>query len=108
MELLRILGVEAIDRRVVIDRNRMTGGGITAGIDFGLLLTALIGGDNTAKIVQLLLEYNPEPPFRSGLPKNAEPHILDTAMRITQPLFESRLEIIQQIQKVKNCPTLPS
>ena len=97
LELLRMFGVDAVEKRVVIDRNRITGGGITAGIDFGLSLTALIGGNDIAKTVQLLLEYNPEPPFQSGLPKTAEPHVLEMAMKITQPLFESRLEIIQQI-----------
>ena len=97
LELLRMFGVEAIEKRVVMDRNRITGGGITAGIDFGLFLTALIGGEDIAKTIQLLLEYNPEPPFQSGLPKTAEPHILEMAMKITQPLFESRIQIIQQI-----------
>ncbi len=97
LELLRMFGVEAIEKRVVMDRTRITGGGISAGIDFGLSLTALIGGKDIAKLVQLLLEYNPEPPFESGLPKTAEPYILEMAMKITQPLFDSRIEIIQQI-----------
>jgi len=97
LELLRMFGVEAIEQRVVKDRNRITGGGITAGIDFGLSLTALTGGEDIAKTVQLLLEYNPEPPFQSGLPQTAEPHILEMAMEITQTLFESRTEIIRQI-----------
>jgi cyclohexyl-isocyanide hydratase len=92
-----MFGVEAIEQRTVIDRNRITGGGITAGIDFGLMLTALTGGENIAKTVQLLLEYSPEPPFESGLPKTAEQHILEMAMGITQPLFESRLEIVRKI-----------
>lgn len=97
LELLKMFGVEAIEQRVVKDRNRITGGGITAGIDFGLTLTALIGGESMAKTVQLLLEYNPEPPFESGLPQTAEPDILAMAMSITQPLFETRRAIIQQI-----------
>ena len=97
MELLRMFGVEAIEQRVVTDRNRITGGGITAGIDFGLTLTALIGGEDVAKIVQLLLEYNPIPPFSSGSPQTAEPHILKTGIEITQKLFDSRIKIIQQI-----------
>ena len=101
LELLRMFGVNAVDKRVVIDRNRITGGGITAGIDFGLVLTALIGGENMAKTVQLILEYNPEPPFQSGLPQKAEPHILQMAMEITQPLFDSRIKLIQQITGMK-------
>lgn len=97
IELLRMLGVEAVEERVVTDRNRITGGGITAGIDFGLVLTALIGGEDVAKTVQLLLEYDPMPPFQSGSPRTAEPPILQKGMEITQALFESRRKIIEQI-----------
>lgn len=97
LELLHFFGAEAIDERVVIDRNRITGGGITAGIDFGLVLTALIGGEQMAKTIQLLLEYDPKPPFKSGSPKLAEPHILQTAKEITQSLFDDRVKIIQTI-----------
>jgi cyclohexyl-isocyanide hydratase len=97
LELLQLFGVEAIEQRVVRDRSRITGGGITAGIDFGLVLTAIIGGEDIAKTVQLLLEYDPLPPFQSGSPGTAEPHILKVAMEITQPLLESRIAIIRQI-----------
>ncbi|MBC7383383.1 MAG: DJ-1/PfpI family protein [Bacteroidia bacterium] len=95
--LLKMFGIDAVEERVVIDRNRITGGGITAGLDFGLVLTALIGGEDQAKLVQLILEYNPQPPFQSGSPANAEPHILKKAIEITQQLFETRLEIIRRI-----------
>ncbi|MGZ4049560.1 MAG: DJ-1/PfpI family protein [Bacteroidia bacterium] len=97
IELLRLFDIETIEQRVVRDRNRVTGGGITAGIDFGLVLTALIGGEDLAKTVQLLLEYNPKPPFSSGSKQTAEPHILQVGMEITQSLFESRIEIIRQL-----------
>ncbi|MDB5013675.1 MAG: ThiJ/PfpI protein, partial [Daejeonella sp.] len=82
--LLKMFGIDAVEERVVIDRSRITGGGITAGIDFGLVLTALIGGEDQAKLVQLILEYNPQPPFKSGSPADAEPHILEKAIEITQ------------------------
>jgi len=97
LQLLRMFGVEVKEQRVVTDRNRITGGGVTSGIDFGLALTALICGENTAKTVQLLLEYNPLPPFSSGSPQTAEPHILKMAIEITQNLFESREKIIRQL-----------
>jgi hypothetical protein len=48
---------------VVKDRNRLTGGGVTAGIDFGLTLLAELRGDNVAKLTQLMMEYDPQPPF---------------------------------------------
>lgn len=99
LELLRMLGVEAVEERVVSDRNRITGGGITAGIDFGLVLTALIGGEDMAKTVQLLLEYNPAPPFQAGSPLTAEAHILQRAEAISQSMFDKRVGIIRQIAK---------
>ena len=60
---LAMLGVEIATERVVVDGNRITGGGVTAGIDFGLVVVAHLCGENTAKMIQLLLEYNPAPPF---------------------------------------------
>ena len=53
------------------DRNRFSGGGVTAGIDFGLTLLAELAGDEVAKSVQLGLEYDPQPPFQSGSPEKA-------------------------------------
>ena len=68
---LGMLGVEVGTERVVVDRNRITGGGVTGGIDFGLVLAAKLCGEETAKMIQLLLEYNPAPPFNAGSPENA-------------------------------------
>ena len=50
-----------------------------------------------AKTIQLMLEYNPEPPFTSGNPKTAEPEIFKRAYKMTEPLFDERKTIIQQI-----------
>lgn len=73
------------NERVVIDRNRITGGGVTAGLDFALVLAAKIYGENTAKEIQLMLEYNPAPPFNCGSPENIEKQLLEKiiAERIT-------------------------
>lgn len=57
--------------RVVVDRNRVTGGGVTAGIDFALVLLAKLLGEEIAKMTQLALEYDPQPPFDAGTPKKA-------------------------------------
>src|SRR5262249_40216716 len=65
-EALTAFGAEPVEARVVVDRNRITGGGVTAGIDFGLVLLAKLRGDEAAKLTQLALEYDPEPPFTSG------------------------------------------
>ena len=56
----------------MFDRNRVTGGGVTAGIDFALALTAAIRGEEHARLVQLSLEYDPAPPFDSGSPERAD------------------------------------
>jgi cyclohexyl-isocyanide hydratase len=81
MELLPRYGARPVRRRVVVDRNRITGGGVTAGIDFGLRLAAELAGENVAKAIQLGLEYDPEPPFRSGHPDVAEPAIVEQVRR---------------------------
>ncbi|UVO52778.1 DJ-1/PfpI family protein [Sphingomonas sp. SUN039] len=65
-------GAEPVAERTVFDRNRVTGGGVTAGIDFALALTAAIRGEDHAKFVQLSIEYDPAPPFDSGTPDKAD------------------------------------
>jgi cyclohexyl-isocyanide hydratase len=59
-----------------VDRNRITGGGVTAGIDFGLVLLAQLRGEEVAKVIQLAMEYDPEPPFQAGSPNSAGPAIV--------------------------------
>jgi cyclohexyl-isocyanide hydratase len=77
MDQLGLFGAIPTNQRVVIDRNRVTGGGVTAGIDFGLTLAAIIAGDDYARRVQLGLEYAPEPPFDCGTPDRAPPALVD-------------------------------
>jgi cyclohexyl-isocyanide hydratase len=69
-------GAEPVAERIVFDRNRVTGGGVTAGIDFALALTAAIRGEAHAKFVQLSIEYDPAPPFDSGTPDKADAETL--------------------------------
>lgn len=68
---LALFGATPVAERVVIDRNRVSGGGVTAGIDFALTLMALIRGEEQARLVQLSLEYDPAPPFDAGSPERA-------------------------------------
>jgi hypothetical protein len=56
---------------VVEDRNRITAGGIASGIDFALRLAAKLRGEDYARALELMLEYDPQPPFRSGTPETA-------------------------------------
>ena len=69
--LLPIFGAIPTEGRVVRDRNRITGGGVTAGIDFGLQLVGQLRDREYAEGVQLLAEYAPEPPYDAGTPKRA-------------------------------------
>jgi cyclohexyl-isocyanide hydratase len=72
-EVLQELGAEVVQQRMVMDRNRLTGGGVTAGIDFGLTLAAKLKGEKVAQRIQLVMEYAPAPPFKSGSPAEAGP-----------------------------------
>lgn len=81
-DILPMFGAIPVDARVVVDRNRITGGGITAGIDFGLMLSARLRGEETARLQELLLEYDPEPPFGGGTPSTARPDTLALARSI--------------------------
>lgn len=81
---LSAFGATPDPARVVRDGNVITGGGVTAGIDFALTVLAEIAGDEFAQSVQLGIEYAPAPPFNSGRPELAPPHVLAS----TQPRYE--------------------
>ncbi|MBC9934838.1 DJ-1/PfpI family protein [Chitinophaga qingshengii] len=107
LELLRMLGVDVVEERVVRDRNRITGGGVTAGIDFALTLTAMIGGEEQARIVQLQLEYNPAPPFRAGSPHTAGTPVLQATRELTKQMLETRRNIIRELLQAHGMPAAP-
>ena len=71
MDMLPLFGAKPVAKRTAVDRNRVTGGGVTAGIDFALTLMAEVRGEAHARLVQLSLEYDPQPPFDSGSPERA-------------------------------------
>ena len=75
IEALALFGAEYAEGRVVVDRNRITGGGVTAGLDFGLVVLAQLLGEEVAKVTQLMLEYAPAPPFDAGTPETAGPEL---------------------------------
>jgi len=84
--VLPLLGAEPVADRVVFDRNRVTGAGISAGLDLGLALAARLRGPAYAKTAQLVAEYAPDPPFRVGTPAEAGPAIVRAADAILAPL----------------------
>ena len=99
LELLKKFGIETEDERVVIDRNRITGGGVTAGIDFGLYVTAKLYGEDLAKEIQLLMEYNPAPPFHSGSPSTAESRIVHSITESRRSIQKEREEFIGKLME---------
>lgn len=80
LDLLVEAGATPVEARVVRDRNRITGGGVTAGIDFALALVGELHGRQVAERIQLGIEYDPAPPFQSGSPRTA-PGPLVAALR---------------------------
>lgn len=88
MDALPLFGAIPTEGRVVIDRNRITGGGVTAGIDFGLTLLAELLDKTAARYSQLLLEYDPAPPFDSGSPRSASKDIIQRVRQYVAPLMD--------------------
>jgi cyclohexyl-isocyanide hydratase len=93
-DLLTNFGAEPVNARVVVDRNRVSGGGVTAGIDFALSLAAELAGEETAREIQLALEYAPEPPFDSGTPERAAPELVARLREANSALRVRRREAI--------------
>ncbi|MEB0048653.1 MULTISPECIES: isonitrile hydratase [unclassified Pseudomonas] len=96
-DLLAPLGAIAVNDRVVRDGNLLTGGGITAGIDFALTLAAQLFDNDTAQLVQLQLEYAPAPPFTAGTPETAPPHIVEEAQRRAAQSIQQRKQITERV-----------
>ena len=82
VDRLAAYGAQYTPGRVVRDRNRLTGGGVTAGIDFGLTLASELWGRTWAEGIQLGLEYAPQPPFSAGSPDSAPPLVTRTVRQL--------------------------
>jgi cyclohexyl-isocyanide hydratase len=95
VEFLASFGALPMDRRVCVDGNLITGGGVTAGIDFGLNLATLLSSPETAQRIQLYLEYAPEPPFASGSPRTAPPPVVAAYLTAAAPMLEQRAEAVR-------------
>jgi cyclohexyl-isocyanide hydratase len=95
-ELLCEFGVTPDSARIVRDGNVITGGGVTAGIDMALSVTAEIAGVDHAQTVQLAMEYAPEPPFDCGRPDRARPEIVQAAQRRMNDLRAVRAAAVER------------
>jgi len=96
-DFLAPLGAIPAEGRVVRDGNLVTGGGVTAGIDFALTLVAELAGREVAQAIQLGIEYAPAPPFDAGTPETAPPAVLAAVRARTAGLRTSRQELIARV-----------
>jgi transcriptional regulator GlxA family with amidase domain len=94
--LLSEFGAIPDDGRVVRDGNILTGGGVTAGIDFALTLAAELAGPAAAQAIQLTLEYAPQPPFNAGRPETAPPEVLAKVNALFSRTASERLASARQ------------
>jgi len=99
MELLPLVGAIPTHKRVVVDRNRMTSGGVTAGIDIALTIASEVAGREAAEMIQLQLEYDPEPPFRSGHPNVASPELVARVREAVAKRYVQRSEQLKRVTR---------
>jgi cyclohexyl-isocyanide hydratase len=99
MDVLPHFGAQPVAERVVIDRNRITGGGVTAGIDFALTVAAQIYGEERARAMQLGMEYAPDPPFDSGSPRTASAELVALVANGAAALTLERHEIARRVSR---------
>ncbi|AWH88106.1 DJ-1/PfpI family protein [Limnobaculum parvum] len=99
LEQLAYFDVEPVNQRVVVDGNRVTGAGVTSGIDFALTLLGKIRGPEEAKMVQLRMEYDPAPPFVGGSPASAEIELVDRIRTTTQVFQQQRQAVSEKVAK---------
>jgi cyclohexyl-isocyanide hydratase len=105
MQYLARFGAEPTPTRVCTDRNRITGGGVTAGIDFALTLAAVLADATTAQMIQLGLEYDPAPPFAAGSPAIAPPEVVARVTAAMAPSSERRRIAVEKAATRAALPT---
>lgn len=104
LDLLAPLGAIPVAERVVIDRNRITGGGVTAGIDFALTVAATLYGDDVAQGIQLAIEYDPAPPFASGSPRTADAELVERARQAAAAFQDERRRQVERVGRTLASP----
>jgi len=96
MDLLSLVGATPVHERVVIDRNRITSGGVTAGIDSALAIAAAVAGPEVAATIALQLEYDPRPQY-AGHPRTAAPELVaKTRERLAARFEERRVQLVRR------------
>lgn len=101
-DALKEVGAIPTKARIVEDRNRITGGGVTSGLDFGLLIIARLRNQAYAEAVQLYLEYDPQPPFDSGTPEKSKPLVYGFLAEMFTPLGQQAKQVAKStFSKIK-------
>jgi cyclohexyl-isocyanide hydratase len=98
-EALPLVGAELAPGRVVEDRNRITAGGVTAGIDFGLRLAARLRDEHYAQMLQLAFEYDPQPPLHAGNPESAPAEVCDHLRSMYSPVLTDFETAAKEVRK---------
>jgi cyclohexyl-isocyanide hydratase len=93
-DMLSRFGAEPVAERVVIDGKFITGGGVTAGIDFALRVVEQLQGRELAEAIQLAVEYDPHPPFDAGSPDRAPNAIVERVCKAAEPFMRKRDEAV--------------
>ncbi len=96
LALLPLFGAVGVEARVVRDRDRITGAGVTSGIDFGLAVAAELFGVPVAQRIQLALEYAPAPPFDSGSPRAAPAAVRDAVTHASRRMLAERRTLVER------------
>jgi len=96
---LKLLGAIPVSERVVTDGNVITGAGVASGIDFALAVAATLEGEETARQIQLQIEYDPAPPFNTGSPKTAPAEMTALLRSRGATLNEQRREVAARVGK---------
>jgi cyclohexyl-isocyanide hydratase len=96
MEYLQAFGAWPKRERVVVSGNRITGGGVTAGIDIALRIAEQAHGRAVAEAIQLGIEYDPQPPFDAGSPETASPEIVEAVRARFAPMQETRRRAVEE------------
>src|SRR5436305_12113035 len=97
LDLLSSFGAIPVRERVVADRNRITGAGVSAGIDLALVVAAELFGPRTSQEIQLAIEYDPTPPFTSGSPQRAPAEVTTAVLHHSLNSLAERRAITERV-----------
>lgn len=95
--LLKYFGAIPVDARVVVDGKHVSTAGVSAGIDGALRAASLLSNERTAQLIQLAMEYAPEPPFRCGTPQTSPPELVESARAFSRQIGAVRLVTARRV-----------